>query len=421
MAKLDLPYVKWRNGRPRFEPSPRERLLGFIAQDLKTEAGEWFSFEQAKEFADAKLKDIHAARASGRKVKAQAPGKPRTVEELLADWLQHFRVIVARGDRSKAALVRYEKAARAITYRPETREDAAKRRQREQAAEILGVALPTRPKEPMATSLVAAVGAPELRAFFDYAREKRGHNMAVAMINALSAAFTWGRESTVWRLGANPRLGMEFERPEGRIVYYSFEEFSAMVAAADELGLSSVGDCFYLGLFTGQRQTDRLAMKDEGLIDGRRHLVQSKTGEFVKIKEAPQLAARLAAAKARVAAIKLKFGTRPDEIVVFEQTGLPYNGDTYRGKVAEVRVHAAKKLPSLADKHDQDLRDTFVTVTYRAMNRVGRVDLKAIADISGHSHQSIETIIKHYLGRDEFAADQAMDILAKFIGQEVAK
>lgn len=100
---------------------------------------------------------------------------------------------------------------------------------------------------------------------------------------------------------------------------------------------------------------------------------------------------------------------------------MPYNGDTYRGKVAEVRAHAAKKMPTLADKHDQDLRDTFVTVTYRAMARVGRVDLKAIADISGHSHQSIETIIKHYLGRDEFAADQAMDILAKFIGQEVAK
>jgi len=419
MANFTLPYVKWRDGKPRFEPSAREIAHGFKGRNLRHDNGAWFTFEEAKAFADTVLAEIHAARASGRKVKHTAVS-PRTVEQLLIDWLADMERAAARGDMSKAGLESYRKAARAIIYKPETREHAAARRKMAQAAEVLGVDAPERAKEPIAGMPIAAIGAPEFRQFFNYARDTRGHHMALSMIAALSAAWTWGRESGDWRLGPNPRHGMEFARPEGRIVIYSLEEFSTMVAAADEIGLPSVGDCYFLGLFTGQRQTDRLAMKDEGLIDGRRHLRQSKTGEFIKIKDVPQLASRMAQAKARVAAIKLAKGTRPEEIVVNEKTGLAYKGDTYRNAVELVRAHAAKKMAALADKHDQDLRDTFVTTAYSAQVRVGRVDLKAIADISGHSHQSIETIIKHYLGRDDFAADQTMDILARFIGQEAS-
>jgi len=416
---LSLPYVKWRAGKPRFEPTAREIKLGFKGRNLRHDNGDWFTYEEARAFAETTLAQIRSARETGRKVKPQTSA-PRTIEQLLHDWLTDFERSVARGDVSKAGLDSYRKAARAILYRPQSRTEAAARRKMIAAAGVLGVDVPERAKEPIASMSPTAVGAPELRKFFNYARDTRGHHMALSMINAMSAAFTWGRESDAWRLGANPRHGMEFARPEGRIVIYSLQEFSAMVAAADDLGLHSVGDCFFLGLFTGQRQTDRLAMKDEGLIDGRRHLRQSKTGEFVKIKETPQLAARLAQAKARVAAIKLALGTRPEEIVVNEKTGLAYKGDTYRNAVERVRAHAAKRMPSIADKHDQDLRDTFVTTAYSAQVRAGRVDLKAIADISGHSHQSIETIVKHYLGRDDHAADQTIDILARFIGQEVS-
>lgn len=41
-----------------------------------------------------------------------------------------------------------------------------------------------------------------------------------------------------------------------------------------------------------------------------------------------------------------------------------------------------------------------VKTTDRAMSRSGAVDLKAIADVTGHSYSSIETIYAHYLGRD---------------------
>ncbi|MDF0496541.1 hypothetical protein [Bradyrhizobium yuanmingense] len=50
---------------------------------------------------------------------------------------------------------------------------------------------------------------------------------------------------------------------------------------------------FHLALFTGKRQTDRLVMRNESDVEGRHAFRQSKTGELVDIKEAPQLSTRL--------------------------------------------------------------------------------------------------------------------------------
>ena len=77
-------------------------------------------------------------------------------------------------------------------------------------------------------------------------------------------------------------------------------------------------------------------------------------------------------------------------------------------------------MPACADKRDQDLRDTFVILTYRAMVKAGNVNLKAICDVSGHSYSSVETIVKHYLGRDPSLADSAIDTLSDFVTKEMA-
>ena len=288
-----------------------------------------------------------------------------------------------------------------------------------------------REREAFALATPSSIGAPELRDFYNYLKGARGHHTALAAIAALSAAMTWGRESTKWRLGRNPRLEMEFDRPDGRVVLITLDEFHALVAAADALGHASIGDAVYLGLFTGQRQTDRLALKDEGLVNGRRHFRQSKTGALVAVKEAPQLAARLAEARLRVAKLKLKLGLEkmPETIVVDETTGRNYNEHTYRHEFAEVRALAIKghgdvaPCPSLAFinehtnapdfKHDQDLRDTCVIMLDRAGN-----DLLSICDVTGHSYQSAQLIMKHYRARNAARADAAIDRLVAFISRE---
>lgn len=426
---VKLPWIKWRDGRPRLMHSPRERALGFADRDLKTDAGEWMTYEEAKAFSIEHQAKIVAARESGKPVKRAKATRTSTVEDLINDWLASEETRNLR----PATIASYEKAARAIIYKPESRTDAADRRMREKAAAVLGTKIRERAREPIATVSPSTVGAPELRNFYNYLKSTRGHHMALAAIAALSAAMSWGRESSKWRLKDNPRIDMKFDRPDGRVVLISLEEFHALVAAADAMGRPSIGDAIYLGLFTGQRQTDRLALKDDGLVNGRRQLKQSKTGTVVAIKETPQLAARLTQARMRVLALKLKLKLRdmPATIVVDETTGRAYNEHTYRHLFADVRALAIKgsneyalaPCPSLGFtnertgapdfKHDQDLRDTCVILLDRAGN-----DLLSICDVTGHSYQSAQLIMKHYRARNAARADMAIDRLVDFISRE---
>lgn len=455
MPLMPIPYVAWREQadgtiRPRFQPGPRERRLGFVSADLKHDGGAWYSYEQVRAFMlgpdgnGGKLAEIKAARAGGRvKRPPQAP-RSRTVEALLADWLKSPRVKALAPKTQEG----YRKQVNAVLYQPRKDRDAPLR------------------LEDFARAPVAAIGSPELRVFFDYQRATRGLHMARASIAVISAAFTWGKDDPFWRLGANPRIGMEFEQPEGRIVIYSDAEIRALVAAADALPCGvkkngevitrrSVGHCTLLGLFTGQRQGDRLALEDKGLVDGRRRFEQSKTGAIVDIRETPQLKARLALAAADVAAIKLERGTRPATIIVDETTGEAYNEHTYRHVFEDVRAIAyhgwlegetvdelwqrieaeakdpARKLavhnrpwrlepcPSLFDvktrtfKRDQDLRDTAVTWFARS-----GAELAEIASITGHSLRSIHEILKHYLAITPELGDNAIAKLVAWMEKE---
>jgi hypothetical protein len=436
LMTVKLPYIKWREGRPRLIHGARERALGFADRDLRhppldikgRPVGPWFTYEEAKKVSDEHHQKIKTVRASGKRVKPQKPLRAGNIEDLMTDWFNSKEVQAL----STSSISSYQKAMRAVVYTPESREDAKRRRQAERAARVLGQEAPERTREAVATATPSSLGPPELRDFYNYLKDARGHHMALAAMAALSAALTWGRESSKWRLGRNPRLDMEFDRPDGRIVLITLEEFSALVAAADAMDRASIGDAIYLGLFTGQRQTDRLALKDDGIEDGRRKFVQSKTGQIVAIKEAPQLAARLAQARARVAEIKMKRGLRemPKEIVIDETTGRPYNEHTYRHVFAEVRSlafkgsneHGLQPCPTLSFinpnsnavdyKHDQDLRDTCVILLDRAGN-----DLLSICDVTGHSYQSAQLIMKHYRARNAARADTAIDKLVAFISK----
>jgi len=188
---------------------------------------------------------LEAARRAGKLPTKITVRKRATIEDLLDDWGKsaEFKALSAASKSS------YRKCISAILYRPQTRDAAKKMRDEIRAAKLLGVAEPAREPEPIATATPSSIGKPELRAFFNYAKLARGHHMALAMIATLSAAFTWGRESILWRLGPNPREGMEFDHPEGRIVLVAMPELSAWVAAADAIERSSIGDSFYLALF----------------------------------------------------------------------------------------------------------------------------------------------------------------------------
>lgn len=412
MAAQLPPFITWRDARPRFNPGPAERRLGFAGEDLRHDGpqgartGGWLTFEQAHAWGTVRHAEILAARALGRRPEPVVP-RGKTLADLLDDWFDSPDV------QSLAAKTvdGYRKQVLAVKFQPRSADDRAAKR--------------PKLREAFSLAPVSALGAPELKAFFDYQRRARGHHMALASIAVVSAAWTWGRTSTRWRLGANPRLDLPFDRPAPRLVIYTDAEIRALVAAADASGRASIGDAVLLGLFTCQRQGDRLALEDAGLVNGRRVFRQHKTGAVVAIPETPALAARLAAAKARVAAMMLRLGVdkekRPAEIVISETTGRAYLADTFRHDFADVRALAAKgsnalalaPCPALAGKRDQDLRDTGVTWLARA-----GATLPEIASISGHSLRSIHDILVHYLAITPELADSAIAKLVAWMERE---
>lgn len=472
----DIAYVLWREGRPRTIFSDTERALGFKGQDLKhpptvrdgsEKDGAWFSLAETRLFARELVAAIAKAKRDtrARAVPVNTPqplptpqpetATRRTVAALLDDFLRAMRAGEPGPNGSPLSdnsIRSYEKAAAALRYKPETDEAARSRRAAEREGET-----PPRAKETFGQAPLAAIGAPELNDFFGYLKRVRGLYMARAAMATLSAAWTWGTASKHWRLGPNPRLTLSFEKPEGRIVIVERAAFDAFVAAADALGVPSIGDSWYLGIFTAQRQNDRLALADRKLDDGRRVVRQSKGGRVVSIKEAPTLKVRLDDARRRAAATALRLGLREEAraktIVVCEATGRAYAQDHYRHVVADVRAAAVagivridgravvasggdfkyiraetlgfvpvdganldwivRPCPELAGKRDQDLRDTGITMLYRAGN-----DIPAIMDISGHSYAAVQTIIEHYLGRDVRRADRAIDLLEAYWSEE---
>lgn len=407
-------YVPYRDGRPRFVAGPGLRGLGFAGRDLKHDDGRWFSFEEARAWSIENDKAIAAKRSGAPAPKPKAPPRARSIEVLLLDW--HASDAVQ--SLSPRTIEGYDRQISAIIYKPQSGADRAAGRERV--------------KEGFAVKLLDAVGKPEVVAFIEYQKRVRGHHMALASRAVISAAFTWGESSTRWRLTANPAARLRFKRPKGRIVIYTDAEIRALRAAAAALPAlvlkdgtvvtrRSIGTSTMLGLFTGQRQGDRISLSDGGLQDGRRMFRQSKTGVVVAIPETPDLRAEIEAAAAHAAAIKLRTGTRGETIVLDETTGLPYNEHTFRHVFGDVRELAIKgsneyalaPCPSLAGKRDADLRDTAVTWLARA-----GCTMPEIASITGHSLASIHSIMKHYLAITPELADAAIGKLVDWMKRE---
>jgi hypothetical protein len=194
-----------------------------------------------------------------------------------------------------------------------------------------------------------------------------------------------------------------------------------------------------LGLYTAQRQADRLALEDskvtaEGILFHQR----KKGGQPLLIPMIEILRDRVVAAAARRAEWRLNY----PHVLIDERLRRPWDDHRYRkafrvlrhaasfgtlesvdGKVTRMAVQllgqvdvagvlaaaGLKPMPSLADFHDQDLRDTAVTWLALADNTKWE-----IASITGHSLKSIDEILKHYFGLHPELARSGMAKMEKW-------
>lgn len=421
MAKVTvkIEHVSWRAGRPRFQPGPKLRALGFKGEDLRhPEKGPWFSVDEASRWIDAKRAEIEAAIAvaSGRQAKGKAGGtKPApkrapvyTIDDLFQDWFASPRFAgkeIVDGRRklkalSPATIADYRKKQKALEkYDPE----------------LVG-------------SAVAALDQPIVYGLYEDLWRDKGLHMARAIVAVLSAAISWGMKRGKVKIQVNPAMRLGMEMPDPRIRTGEPSEMRALVAAADAIGRPEIGDAIMLGLWTGQRQADRLYLVDVGLVEGRRLFEQQKTKARVAIREVDELAARLEAMRAR-----RKAAGFVHSLLVADETALEaFKPDWYRHVFAEARTAAVAGIwhdgagkrhiglgeadrgrndvvwilpptPSLADFRDQDLRDTAVTWMARA-----GATLPEICQVTGHALDSADQILKHYLVGHPELADSAM-------------
>jgi hypothetical protein len=396
VAKIDLPKnLSWRDGRPRWAPGPTVRARGWKPRDLKDEAGAWLALAPAIAAAEALNAEVRDRHAQGFKRAPKAHGAARalySVEDLFEDLWRSPRFAAGATDDGRV--------------RRRTLGDRTVKDYRAKAHALRDF------DGELWTSPVAALTPPILHGLHDALWQAKGHHMANAMLAVLRLALSHAVRRGKGGLRHNPALSLGLEVPPPRLRVGTLAEVQALVAAADAIGLPEIGDAIYLGLFTGQRQGDRLTLQDAGERSGSRVFRQAKTGAVVEVPDAPQLAARLASSRARRAAA----GITAVEIIINSRTGRPFDEHAYRKAFQAVRVAAVagaegrEARPSLADFRDQDLRDTAVTWLARA-----GCTIPQIRAITGHNEATIGQVLKHYLAVDAGMAGEAIARLVTYL------
>lgn len=377
--KLKIPYLKWRAGRPRWEPGPSLRGKGWKGRDLRDEAGEWLDLTAAIEAARALNAEVAGWKAAGGQKRRQAPPlRPaRTVNHLWELW------------RASPKFVRLAAVTKA-DYR-------------NKAAVFLAE---------FGDAPVAAIEKSELYRWWEALYRQRGHAMANGVLAVVRAML-----SHAARIGWRPdnparELGLETVPP--RQVFWLPEEVAAIVAAADRIGEASVADAIIVALHSGQRQGDVLAMPRRIFAEQRIRLSQlkmrSRGGALIDAPMTQAMASRIAAIRERRQDSVIDLNA---PLIIRADTGKGYDVSAFRKAFRRAREAAAVDCPSVAEKRFQDLRDTAVTRLALA-----GCELPQIAAITGHSLTSITGIIKHYLVLQPAMANTAIAKLSVWLEQE---
>jgi integrase len=238
--------------------------------------------------------------------------------------------------------------------------------------------------------------------------------VSISTMNARFRALQ-GRLAHAERIGwinQNPALRLKIERAEPRRRRASDFELLALVNMADYMGQNEnpiyhhIGTAIIAATWTAQRQADLLQC-DLGtqLIEtaGRKRIAfkTNKTKAKVGPPLMPPLANRLNGRE---------YGPLiPGPFQTF------WNLNTFRHEFAKVRARAAELIQDQAQKESllnlefRDLRDTAITRLYQAGNTAIQ-----IASWSGHSLQSVNQILVHYIDPQQETADETGDRLQKW-------
>lgn len=381
MSTMQLPhYLKLRREadgrmRPRWEPGQSLRDAGWTGRDLRTPAGHWMSLEEAIAAAAAINAEVAEWRGKGQPRRRARPEKrnPRSVEALWEEYQRSPKwakkaAVTQRDYASKAALIVAEFGPRHVE----------------------------------------ALAKHHLYAWWERLHAARGHAMANGTLAVFRLLLSYGVLKG-W-LTTNPALKLGLESIAPRCVVWSPSEIAHLVTTADRMGHVAIGDAVLIALHTGQRQGDVLALEMPQTDGGRARFRQSKTGARVTVPCTPALEERIAAIRRRRSGgTVIPMGGH----VVLAPDGNPYSKERFGDAWRAVRAEAAREMPDIADKLFLDLRDTAVT-------RLALADctVPEIRAITGHSMETIHSVLVHYLALDDRMATAAIAKLKHWMAME---
>ncbi|WP_293385616.1 hypothetical protein [Phenylobacterium sp. SCN 70-31] len=418
----------WRDGRPRWIPSPTLRKAGFKGRDLKDgkgpNGGQWLTRGASIDAAEALNREVAEIRA-GRAAAAAPKADRRSLGALLDAYLgdpkrgiepsREFAAIRNQIDR-RSKLSRLVDVLAGYVVQPPPIPAAHKARDLDPGrlatikadraaydaarATVRGFSIDV--LEPPAfedTPDLSQAQGPLYDAYWKL-REQIGTNMAHGVLSDVSAWLEWCVKRRAIR--QNWAKLVDRDTPPGRIRVGTWDELRALIDAAEALGLHSIADSIVLGVDLSWSQVDRLSLTWPQVgADYRVKAARRKTG---RKGDTPLLAGL---GRPRIDAIRARqrrlYGDNvtPTHVLICELTGKAWTGDHYRHKFAEVRALAAKAVPSVATLRDQDLRDTAITVGKAA----GLTD-EEVASRSLHSLKRIRDILdKHYVEIGQDVAD----------------
>lgn len=417
--------LKWRDGRPRWEPSPANRACGFAGMDLRDHAGGWMERGAATTAADARtlwarlVRDAMRDDGEGSKARAMLavaldrlpPARPepehRHSRALVADLIERGRAVIEAREpdltpggpapRTGAALVAGFFGDAQAMARISAGTQRAYRIQSKKFLDRFGAAR------------VETITLPQIRAWYlDMQREISTATANVA-VGAAGAMFQWAMWQDPQWVAASPVIGLGRDKAAGRRVFWTVAEEQAFVAWCDANAFVDVADAVSVCLWTGSRQID---VAKAGLAELERatwRYVPQKTER----KGQQALAGILEPVARRVRRRRIEADAAPirhlnDPPFLWDvRMNRRHTSETIGDRFREARKAAirAQAMPDdFADKTLQDTRDTCVTRLAAA-----DVSLDRIAAWGGWAVDTAKDILReHYLSLlDESALDTA--------------
>lgn len=419
--------LKWRDGRPRWEPSPANRALGVKGRDLKRLDGTWMSRGEAITAADNRsawastLREASLQNAVGEEARRTLRIVLADLPPLETDADRHNRSLVtdlieaaylalddvdaaaavsaaSGGPRTVNAMLDAYFADPGVTVSSSTRE-----------AYNTQAKLRIRPK--FGARRADSLTTGELRTWYVELAGDGDKPGLISLANAAQCVAAFGAfyKWAVWHdwLATSPVHDLGIMQPQGRRVFITVAEEEAFIPWCDANGYADVADGLVTALWTAASPIDICKADIADLSGASWRFVRHKTRRSGR-EAMPGLTGPVKARVDRRRAATLASIERA--FLIDPRTGRRHDSDSLGKRFAEARGQAvaAKAVPAtFAGKQLRDARDTCITRLHES-----GLDINRICDWTAHSRRDAEEVLRdHYICLREEGAIASADAL----------